>query len=273
MNGAPPGTGPGASVPSGAGTPAPPATPLLSATGITVHFGGRPALADISLDIPRGKIVALIGPSLSGKTTLLYALCRMNELIPAAVTTGSVRFEGTELYAPEVDPAEVRRRIGVVLQDAALFPGSIFHNVAFGPRASGFGGDLHALAEEVLAAVGLWAEVGGDLDLPASALSAGQRQRLCIARTLAVRPRVLLLDEPALALDREAAARIESLIHALAGDLAVVVATNDLRLAARVSEVTAHLDRGELVECGPTATVFTNPRSERTESYLTGRIP
>ena len=174
-----------------------PATPVLSAAGLTVRFGGRPALAGVSLDIPRGEIVALIGPSGSGKTTLLRALCRMNELIPAAVTTGSVRFEGTELYAPEVDPAEVRRRIGVVLQDAALFPGSIFHNVAFGPRASGFEGDLHALAEEVLATVGLWAEVGGDLDLPASALSAGQRRRLCIARTLAVRPRVLLLDEPA----------------------------------------------------------------------------
>lgn len=257
----------------GTGAPGPPATPVLSATGLTVRFGGRPALADVSLDFPRGRIVALIGPSGSGKTTLLRALCRMNELIPAAVTTGSVRFEGAELYAPEVDPAEVRRRIGVVLRESALFPGSIFHNVAFGPRASGFAGDLHALAEEVLAAVGLWAEVGGDLDLPASALSAGQRRRLCIARTLAVRPRVLLLDEPASALDPVAAARIESLMHSLAGDVAVVVATSDVRLAARVSDVTAHLDRGELVECGPTGTVFTIPRSKRTEAYLTGRIP
>lgn len=248
-------------------------TPALTTTGLTVRFGDRTALSGISLDIPRGAILALIGPSGSGKTTLLRALSRMNEMIPGAVTTGSVRFNGTELYAPEVDPVEVRRRIGIVLRNAALFPGSVFDNVAFGPRASGFDGDLHALAEEVLTAAGLWSELAGDLDRRAATLSAGQRQRLRIARTLALRPEVLLMDEPAAALDPGATAGIESLIHSLAGGPTLVVASNDLRLAARVSHFTAYLDRGELVEYGPTETMFTNPGSERTESYLTGRTP
>lgn len=257
----------------GTGAPARASTlPMLSATDLTVRFGDRRAISGVSLDIPRGRIVALIGASGSGKTTLLRSFNRMNELVHGAATTGSVRFGGTELYDPKVDPVEVRRRIGIVLQDTALFTGSIFNNIAFAPRAHGFEGDLHALAEEVLGAVGLWIEVGGDLDLPASSLSAGQRQRLFVARTLAVRPQVLLMDEPASALDLPAAARVESLIQSLAGELTIVVATNDLRLAARVSHLAAHLDRGKLVEYGPTPTVFTNPRSKRTESYLTGRI-
>lgn len=264
MNGARPGSVPAA--------PASADSPVLSTTDLSVRFGDRRAISNVSLDIPRGRIVALIGASGSGKTTLLRSFNRMNELTHGAATTGSVRFGGAELYDPAVDPVEVRRRIGIVLQDTALFPGSIFSNIAFGPRSRGFEGDLHALAEEVLAAVGLWIEVGGDIDLPASTLSAGQRRRLCVARTLAVRPRVLLMDEPASALDPPATARIESLIQSLAGDLAIVLATNDLRLAARVSHLAAYLDRGRLVEYGPTETVFTNPRSERTESYLTGRI-
>lgn len=248
-------------------------TPALSATDLTVRFGDRAALSGISLDIPRGTILALIGPSGSGKTTLLRSLNRMNETVPGAVTTGSVRLNGTELYRPEVDPVEIRRRIGIVPQNAALFPGSIFNNVAFGPRASGFDGDLHALVEEALGAVGLWSELAGDLDRRAATLSAGQRQRLCIARTLALRPEVLLMDEPAAALDAGATAGIESLIHSLAGDPTVVLASNDLHLTARVSHFTAFLDRGELVEYGPTRKMFTNPARERTESYLTGRTP
>ncbi|MCY4571455.1 MAG: phosphate ABC transporter ATP-binding protein [Gemmatimonadetes bacterium] len=251
--------------------PTPP--PLLALSGLSVHFGDRPALSGVSLDIPRGRIVAVIGPSGCGKTTLLCALNRMNELVPGARTTGSVRFDGAELYRPEIDPVEVRRRIGMVFQEATLFPGSVFDNVAFGPRASGFGGDLHALVEEVLSAAGLRAELDEDLDVPAASLSAGQRRRLCIARALAVRPQILLLDEPTAALDPTATARIASLIHSLMPHVTIVIATNDVRLAARTSNLTAFLDRGELVEYGPTETLFTNPADRRTESYLTGRIP
>ena len=246
--------------------------PVLSLGDLSVHFGERPALSGVSLDIPRGRIVAVIGRSGCGKTTLLRALNRMNELIPGVRTTGTVRFDGVELYRAEIDPVEVRRRIGMVFQETTLFPGSVFDNVAFGPRASDFGGDLHALAEEVLGAAGLWADLGEDLDVPAASLSAGQRQRLCIARALAVRPQILLLDEPTSALDPTATARIESLIHSLMPHLTIVIATNDLRLAARASNLTAYLDRGELVEYGPTETLFTNPADPRTESYLTGRI-
>lgn len=247
--------------------------PVLALRDLSVRFGDRPALSGISLDIPRGRIVALIGPTGCGKTTLLRALNRMNELIPGTRTTGSVRFDGVEIYRPEVDPVEVRRRIGMVFQEATLFPGSVFDNVAFGPRAGGFGGDLHALAEEVLSAAGLWTRLDEDLDVPAASLSGGQRQRLCIARALAVRPQILLLDEPTAALDPTATARIGSLVHSLMPHLTIMIATNDVRLAARTSNLTGFLDRGELVEYGPTETLFTNPADQRTEAYLTGRIP
>ena len=246
--------------------------PMLAVSDLSVRFGDRTALSGISLDIPSGRIVAIIGASGCGKTTLLRSFNRMNELIPGVRTTGNILFDGTDLYSAEVDPVEVRRRIGMSFQEATLFPGSVFDNVSFGPRVSGFQGDLHALAEEVLTAAGLWHELGEDLDLPAASLSAGQRQRLCIARTLALRPQVLLMDEPAPALDPTETARIESLFHALTPDFTIVIATNDPRLAARVSNLTAYLDRGELVEYGPTETVFTNPANPRTESYLTGRI-
>ena len=253
--------------------PPPPAAPALSLGDLTVRFGDRTALSRVSLDIPRGRIVAVLGGSGSGKTTLLRALSRLNELVPGARTTGSVRLDGVELHGPEIDPSDVRRRIGMVFQGATLFPGSVFDNVAFGPRASGFDGDLHALAEEALTAAGLWPELGEDLDVPAASLSAGQRQRLCIARTLAVRPQILLLDEPTSALDPRATAGVESLIRSLVPGLTVVIATSDPRAAARLSNLTAHLDRGELVEYGPTRALFTNPMDARTEAYLTGRTP
>ena len=273
--GTPPSSGSGrpAAPPPPSAPPPPTAAPVLSVGDLSVRFGDRAALSGISLDIPRGRIVAVIGPSGCGKTTLLRALNRMNELIPGARTTGSVRFDGVELHGPEIDPVDVRRRIGMVFQEATLFPGTVFDNVAFGPRASDFGGDLHALAEEVLAATGIRREAGDDLDARAASLSPGQRRRLCVARALAMRPQVLLLDEPTSGLDPTATARIESLIHSLTPDTTVVIATNDLRLAARASSLTAYLDRGELVEYGPTETLFTNPRDGRTETYLTGRIP
>ncbi len=248
------------------------AVPVLAAEDLTVRFGRRTALANVTLSVPRGRVVSLIGPSGGGKTTLLRAFNRMNELVPGVATTGTVRFDGVDLHGDEVDPVEVRRRIGMVFQQATLFPRSIFENVAFGPRASGYTGDLQELAEELLAAVGLWSEVAEDLDRPAMQLSAGQQQRLCIARTLALRPEVLLLDEPTSALDPAATARIESLIHSLRQDYTIVLATHGRRQAARLSDLTAYLAGGELIEYGPTETLFTTPRDRRTESYLTGRI-
>ena len=248
------------------------AVPVLAAEDLTVRFGRRTALANVTLSVPRGRVVSVIGPSAGGKTTLLRAFNRMNDLVPGVATTGTVRFNGVDLHGDEVDPVEVRRRVGMVFQQATLFPRSIFDNVAFGPRASGYTGDLLELAEEVLAAVGLWSEVAEDLDRPALELSAGQQQRLCIARTLALRPEVLLLDEPTSALDPAATARIESLIHSLRRDYTIVLATHGRRQAARLSDFTAYLAGGELIEYGPTETLFTTPRDRRTESYLTGRI-
>lgn len=244
---------------------------IFRAQDLNVYYGEYHALRDVSLDIEPHQITAFIGPSGCGKTTLLRCFNRMNELVEGAQATGVVRFEGFDLHAAHVDPVEVRRRIGMVFQQPTPFPKSVFDNVAFGPRASGFDGDLHALVEEVLSAAGLWPEVAGELDAPATALSAGQQQRLCIARTLAVKPSVLLMDEPTSALDPTATARIEALVHALKGDYTVVIATHDLQQAARLSDMTAFLDGGDLVEYGPTETLFTNPRDPRTESYLTGR--
>ena len=252
--------------------PSPDETPILSAQGLSVSFGRRTALADVSLDVPRGRIVSVIGPSGCGKTTLLRSFNRMNELVAGARTAGAVCFKGTDLYGQDVDPVEVRRRIGMVFQRPTPFPKSIFDNVAFGPRAGGFAGDLHGLVQEVLEATGLWPEVAGDLYEPATSLSAGQQQRLCIARALAVKPGVLLMDEPTSALDPTATARIESLVDSLRETYTVVIATHNLQQAARLSDMTAYLDRGELVEYGPTETVFTNPGEPRTESYVTGRV-
>ena len=253
--------------------PPEPPPPVLTAERLGVRFGDRVALKDVSLAIPRGRIVSIIGPSESGKTTLLRSFNRMNELVSSAETTGTVRFGGLDLHGAGVDPVEVRRRIGMVFQETTPFPKSVFDNVAFGPRASGFTGDLQVLVEEVLTAAGLWSEVAEDLDAPAVELSAGQKQRLCIARTLALGPDVLLLDEPTAALDAEATARIESIIRSLSPDYSIVIATRNRWQAARLSDLTGFLDRGELLEYGPTETVFTNPREARTESYLTGRTP
>lgn len=246
--------------------------PLLSAEGLTVRFGEESALLDVSIEIPRGSIVAIIGPAGAGKTTLLRSFNRMNELIPRATVAGTVRFAGRDLYGATMDPAEIRRRIGLVFEDAAVFPGSVFDNLAFGLRAQGEEGDLHGLGEAALQAVGLWSEGAEILEAPAHDLSTEQRRRMCIARTLALKPDVLLVDEPTSTLDPAAAARIESLLHALRDDYTIVFATCDHMQAGRLSDLTAYLDSGELLEYGPTQTLFTNPRNPRTEFYLTGRL-
>jgi phosphate transport system ATP-binding protein len=222
--------------------------------------------------VPAKQVVALIGPSGCGKSTLLRCFNRMNDLVKGARVQGAVDFHGQDLYASEVDPVEVRRRIGMVFQKPNPFPKSIYDNVAFGPRVNGFDGDLDALVRESLERAALWGEVSDRLGESAYALSGGQQQRLCIARTLAVRPEVVLMDEPASALDPIATQRIEELIYELKRDYTIVIVTHNMQQAARISDYTAFLYMGNLIEYGPTETIFTNPREERTEAYVTGRF-
>lgn len=247
-------------------------SPVLVAEDLSVSFAGKVALQGVSLAIPRGCLTALIGPEGGGKSTLLRSFNRLNELTPGAVTAGRVLLNGVDVHRGGVDAATVRRKVGMVFPEATLFPRSIFDNVAFGLRASGQVEELHNRIEEALTTVGLWSGIADTPDSLALSLAPGDRQRLCFARTLALRPEVLLLDEPTTALDSAATARIESLIHGLKGDYTIVLATSGRRQAARLSELTAYLEGGEVVEHGPTEAIFTNPRDARTESYLTGRF-
>jgi len=252
-------------------------TVVLSIRDLNVWYGERRALRDITLDIPRNRITAIIGPSGCGKSTLIRCLNRMNDLIPGARVEGEVLLEGQNIYAPEVDPVEVRRRVGMVFQKPNPFPKSIYENVAWGARINGYRGDLDELVERALRQAALWDEVKDKLHQPGTALSGGQQQRLCIARALAVEPEILLMDEPASALDPIATLKIEELMHELAENYTIVVVTHNMQQAARVSDYTAFLmlgeDRaGELVEYGPTRQIFTNPRDRRTEDYITGRF-
>ncbi len=244
----------------------------LEARDLSVHYGAKMAVDSVSLAIPERKVVALIGPSGCGKSTLLRCFNRMNDLVRSARVDGSVEFHGQDLYAPDIDPVEVRRRIGMVFQKPNPFPKSIYENVAFGPRINGFQGDLDGLVEESLRQAALWDEVNDRLGDSAYALSGGQQQRLCIARTLAVKPEIVLMDEPASALDPIATQRIEELIYELKQDYTIVIVTHNMQQAARISDYTAFLYMGRLIEYGPTDTIFTNPREERTEAYVTGRF-
>jgi phosphate transport system ATP-binding protein len=246
--------------------------PALEARSVSVTFGVREAVRNVSLVIPANRVVALVGPSGCGKTSLLRCFNRMNDLVPDARVRGQVLFHGEDLYRPEVDPARVRQRIGMVFQNSTPFPKSIFDNVAFGPRVNGFAGDLGRLVEESLKRAALWDEVNDRLAEPAGRLSAGQKQRLCIARALAVGPDVLLMDEPASELDPGASQKIEELIYALKEEYTIVIVTHNLQQAARTSDYTAYMHSGELVEYGPTDRIFTKPREERTETYVTGRF-
>ena len=246
--------------------------PALEARSVSVTFGVREVVRNVSLVIPANRVVALVGPSGCGKTSLLRCFNRMNDLVPGARVRGQVLFRGEDLYRPEVDPARVRQRIGMVFQNPNPFPKSIFDNVAFGPRVNGFTGDLGRLVEESLKGAVLWDEVSDRLHESAGQLSAGQKQRLCIARALAAGPEVILMDEPASELDPRASQKIEELIYALKEDYTIVIVTHNLQQAARISDYTAFLYRGELVEYGPTDRIFTKPREERTESYVTGRF-
>ena len=246
--------------------------PALEAKNLSVFYGEKQAVKDVSLVVPPNQVVALIGPSGCGKSTLLRCFNRMNDLVLGTRIEGEVLFHGQNLYDKEVDPVEVRRRIGMVFQKPNPFPKSVYENAAFGPRVQGYKGDMDALVEDSLRSAALWEEVSDRLGESAYNLSGGQQQRLCIARTLAVKPEVVLMDEPASALDPIATQKIEDLIWELKERYTIVIVTHNMQQAARISDYTAFLYMGELIEYGPTDTIFTNPKEERTESYVTGRF-
>jgi phosphate transport system ATP-binding protein len=241
---------------------------------LTVHYGGTRALHAVSLDVPDRQVTACIGPSGCGKSTFLRCLNRMNDHIRGARITGHVTLDGENVYAPNVDPVALRQRVGMVFQKSNPFPKSIFDNVAFGPRIHGERDPvrLRELVERSLRQSALWEEVSDRLDRSALDLSGGQQQRLCIARALAVEPEVLLMDEPASALDPIATAKIEELIQELKEQYTIVIVTHNMQQAARVSDYTAYFYMGRLVEFGPTERLFTNPTHPETEDYITGRF-
>jgi phosphate transport system ATP-binding protein len=252
---------------------------VLETQNLTVYYDGRPAIEGISMKIPCRRITAIIGPSGCGKSTLLRCFNRMNDLIPSARVTGRLLFEGLDLYGPDVDVVGVRRRIGMVFQKPNPFPKSIYENVAFGPRIQGIRDrrKLDEIVERCLRAAALWDEVKDKLHQNALTLSGGQQQRLCIARALATEPEVLLMDEPASALDPIATMKIEDLMRELAREYTIVIVTHNMQQAARVSDYTAFMLAGEdrvgrLIEFGPNQQIFTRPRDRRTEDYITGRF-
>src|SRR6202166_1667933 len=242
--------------------------------GLNVFYGQFHAIKNVTLSFPDRRVSALIGPSGCGKSTFLRALNRMHDLTPGARVEGSVSLDGTDIYGPGIDPVEVRHRIGMVFQRANPFPKSIFENVAFGPKVHGERRhrELLEICERSLVKAALWDEVKDRRNSSALGLSGGQQQRLCIARQLAVEPEVILMDEPASALDPLATAKIEDLIFALRRDYAVVIVTHSMQQAARVSDLTSFFLLGEMIETGPTAEVFTHPTDRRTEDYITGRF-
>ncbi|MDQ1458480.1 MAG: phosphate transport system ATP-binding protein [Actinomycetota bacterium] len=248
---------------------------------VSVSYFDAVAVAGVTLDVHCNQITALIGPSGCGKSTLLRSFNRMNDLVAGARVSGRISYHGLDLYAPGVDPVEVRRRIGMVFQRPNPFPKSIYDNVAFGPRITGRRKGLDDIVEEALVNAALWDEVKGKLRQSAFALSGGQQQRLCIARCLAVQPDVILMDEPCSALDPIATSRIEDLMADLKRDYTIVIVTHNMQQAARVSDmtafVTAEVDEhdhrvGRLVEYDATDKIFTNPSDARTEGYITGRF-
>jgi phosphate transport system ATP-binding protein len=249
----------------------------IEAKNLSLYYGDFRAVKNVDLTIERRKVTAIIGPSGCGKSTVLRAFNRMNELVPTAWAEGEVLFNGQNIYHSEVDPVEVRRHIGMVFQKPNPFPKSIYENVAWGARINGFRGNMDDLVEESLRQAALWDEVKDKLGQSGLSLSGGQQQRLCIARAIAIRPDLILMDEPASALDPIATLRIEELMRELAQNYTIIVVTHNMQQAARASDQTAFFtmdeDRaGYLVEYGPTNQLFTNPREQRTEDYITGRF-
>jgi phosphate transport system ATP-binding protein len=241
---------------------------------LSFWYGVHQALFDISLNIPKNSVLAVIGPSGCGKTTFLRMLNRMSDLAEGARHTGEILLDGVDIFGPALDTAELRRRVGMVFQKSNPFPKSVFENVVFGPRVAGVRqrSALLEIAERCLTQAGLWEEVKERLHMTALALTPGQQQRLCIARALATDPEVLLLDEPATALDPASTAHIEDLIFELKRTYTLVIVTHNMQQAARVSDLTAFFFQGHLVEAGPTDALYTRPKLKKTEDYITGRF-
>ena len=249
------------------------AAPKIEVKALNAWFKQNHALRNVSLTVPENSVLAIIGPSGCGKSTFVRCLNRMHELVPGARQSGKVLVDGQDLHARRVDPVNLRRRVGMVFQRPNPFPTmSIFDNVVAGLKLNGVHGDYPQLVESSLRQAALWDEVKDRLRHSALSLSGGQQQRLCIARALAVEPEVLLMDEPASALDPIATARIEELIRELRESLTIVIVTHNMQQAARVSDATAFFYMGELIEHGPTEQIFTNPREPRTEDYVTGKF-
>jgi phosphate transport system ATP-binding protein len=262
--------------------PRPDAPVVLSARELSVWYGTSLALKNVSIDIPRNRITALIGPSGCGKSTLLRCFNRMNDLISGFAMKGEIYFDGEPIHTPETDPVSLRRRIGMVFQKPNPFPKSIYQNVAWGARINGYKGDMNELVERSLRRAALWDEVKNKLHRSGLELSGGQQQRLCIARTLAVEPEVILMDEPCSALDPISTARVEDLMDDLKDEYTIVIVTHNMQQARRVSDMTACLmldesakdghRTGVVAEFSATDRLFTNPKDPRTDAYITGRI-
>jgi phosphate transport system ATP-binding protein len=249
----------------------------IEARKMNIFYGSFQAVREIDLAVEQRKITALIGPSGCGKSTVLRAFNRMNDLVPSARIEGEILFNGANIYAKDVDPVEVRRRIGMVFQKANPFPKSIYENVSWGAKINGFKGDMDSLVEQSLRGAALWDEVKDKLKQSAYSLSGGQQQRLCIARAIATKPEIILMDEPCSALDPIATLAIEDLMKELVRDYTIMIVTHNMQQAARVSDNTAFFmvdpgRTGHLVEYGATKQLFTNPKDKRTEDYITGRF-
>ncbi len=246
----------------------------MSARGVSVYYGDKKAIDEVSIDIPTKYVTAFIGPSGCGKSTFLRTLNRMNDTIPSARFEGEITLDGEDIYRSKMDVVQLRARVGMVFQKPNPFPKSIYDNVAYGPKIHGLASgkaELDEVVEKSLRRAGLWNEVKDRLEDSGTALSGGQQQRLCIARAIAVDPEVILMDEPCSALDPIATAKIEELIDELSGSYAIVIVTHSMQQAARVSQRTAFFHLGKMVEYGRTSDIFTNPLQERTKDYITGR--
>ncbi|MBT5475987.1 MAG: phosphate ABC transporter ATP-binding protein [Chloroflexi bacterium] len=251
--------------------------PVLESNDLSVAYGDQTAVSGVSLQVPKNSVVSLIGPSGCGKSTLLRCFNRMNDLIPSASVKGTVNFAGQNIYDPEVDPTEIRFRIGMVFQRPNPFPKSIYENVAFGPRINGMTDDLDELVETSLRRAAVWDEVKDRLNDSGLSVSGGQQQRICIARALAVNPEIVLMDEPASALDPISTQAIEQLIQELSNEVTIIIVTHNMQQATRISDYAAVMMAGEerigrMIEYGTNDQVFGNPKDERTEAYVTGRI-
>ena len=254
----------------------------LSIQNTTISYGSYEAVRNVYCDIPRGKVTAFIGPSGCGKSTVLRALNRMNDLIEGCTLKGRVLFDGADLYAPSVDPVEVRRRIGMVFQQPNPFPKSIYENIAFGARINGYTGDMDELVERSLRQAAVWEECKDKLNESGYSLSGGQQQRLCIARTIAIQPEVILMDEPCSALDPISTLKIEETMHELKKSFTIVIVTHNMQQAVRVSDMTAFFNAeavdggsgkvGYLVEFNETEMIFNSPSQQATQDYVSGRF-